>query len=76
MHAKSAFLSKPRQAKLRDDEAFIVRHFAGDVRYHAAAYISRTSKQYEVPWLEKNKDQVDKGWLQKLAHSKVSSECQ
>ena len=78
-HAKPgkvhAHLVVPKR-RPREDVDFTVRHFAGDVRYHAAAYISRTSKQYEVPWLEKNKDQVDKGWLQKLAHSKVSSECQ
>ena len=71
-HAKSPFLARPRQAKLREDEGFIVKHFAGDVTYHTSSLVTKTSKQLEVPWLEKNKDQMDKGWLQKLAYSKVA----
>ena len=70
-HAKAAFLAPVRKAKLREDEGFVVKHFAGDVSYHTSVLVAKTSKQQEVPWLEKNNDQMDVGWLQKLAHSRL-----
>jgi myosin heavy subunit len=33
-HAKAAFLSPARKHKMRDDEGFVVRHFAVNVPYH------------------------------------------
>ena len=70
-HSKSTFLAPTRTAKLRDTDGFIVRHFAGNVTYHSSVFVSNAAKSAEVPWLEKNNDALDAGWLQKLAHSSV-----
>jgi hypothetical protein len=70
-HTKHPFLGSVRKAKLRDEEGFVVRHFAGDVKYHTSQLVAKESQLNEVTWLEKNNDTMDIGWLQKLAHSNV-----
>lgn len=41
---------------MRDEEAFIIRHYAGDVVYHTSGVITSQTGHTEVPWLEKNND--------------------
>lgn len=41
---------------MRDEEAFIIRHYAGDVVYHTSSVITSQTGHTEVPWLEKNND--------------------
>ena len=48
-HKKSEFIAPLRQYKLREEEAFVVRHYAGDVVYHTSAIVAKASKQREVP---------------------------
>ncbi len=55
----------------RDEEGFIVRHYAGDVVYHTAEIISKSTKNQEVPWLEKNNDTLQQEWLAKLTSSSL-----
>ena len=45
LHAKSEFLAPTRTQRLKDDECFIVRHYAGDVVYHTAKLVEQTTKQ-------------------------------
>ncbi len=66
-HAKSGVLKPPRSQRLRDDEGFVVRHFAGEVVYHAGAVVARACGVAEVSWLDKNNDTLDGAWLQCLA---------
>ena len=69
-HTKaSKFLASAHSSKLRDEEGFVVKHFAGNVAYHSSDVVAKTTKLQEVNWLEKNNDALDVGWLQKLAHS-------
>ena len=71
-HAKTAFLVATKTAKMRDDDGFIVRHFAGNVCYHSSVTVAKATKSTsEVPWLEKNNDALDVGWLQKLSSSSI-----
>ena len=48
-HKKSKFYKKPKG--LRNDEGFTVRHYAGDVVYHAGTYAGGAEA---VTWLDKN----------------------
>ena len=70
VHGKSAFIVPTRKHRMRDEEGFIVRHFAGDVVYHSAAIIGKDTKSEEVNWLEKNNDTLQPEWLAKLVSSK------
>jgi len=72
VHAKADFLVPTRKHRMRDEEGFIVRHYAGDVVYHTAEIISKATKSQEVPWLEKNNDTLQQEWLAKLASSSVA----
>ena len=63
VHGKSAFIVPTRKHRMRDEEGFIVRHFAGDVVYHSAAIIGKDTKSEEVNWLEKNNDTLQPEWL-------------
>ena len=71
VHAKADFLVPTRKHKMRDEEGFIVAHYAGDVIYHTADMISKSTKNQEVPWLEKNNDTLQSEWLAKLCSSSV-----
>ena len=70
VHMKSPFIVPTRKHKMRDEEGFIVRHYAGDVVYHSAAIIGKDTKTEEVDWLEKNNDTLQSEWLAKLVGSK------
>eukprot|EP00966_Prymnesium_polylepis_P049551 1147091-Prymnesium_polylepis.1 len=48
LHGKGNFLVPSRIARLRDEECFIVRHYAGDVVYHSSAIVSAASGRAEV----------------------------
>ena len=48
-HKKSRFYKKPKG--LRNDEGFTVKHYAGDVTYHAGTYATGPEG---VTWLDKN----------------------
>jgi len=69
VHSKGGFLAPTRMQKLRDDEGFIVRHYAGDVVYQTSSLVSSQTGHGEVPWLEKNNDTLQEDWLDCLAHS-------
>ena len=56
IHGKGGFLAPTRTQRMRDEEGFIVRHFAGDVVYHTSLMIAKATSQQEVPWLDKNND--------------------
>ena len=60
------------QARMRDEEGFIVRHYAGDVTYHTSKVVQEKTGQAEVPWLEKNNDTLQQEWLTQLVGSKVA----
>jgi myosin heavy subunit len=70
-HGRSGMLASTRGYKLREEEAFVVRHFAGEVAYHTSAIVGKKTKQAEVGWLEKNNDQMSASWVLKLASSSV-----
>eukprot|EP00325_Prymnesiales_sp_UTEX-LB-985_P020714 CAMPEP_0174733188 /NCGR_PEP_ID=MMETSP1094-20130205/60818_1 /TAXON_ID=156173 /ORGANISM="Chrysochromulina brevifilum, Strain UTEX LB 985" /LENGTH=1727 /DNA_ID=CAMNT_0015935811 /DNA_START=13 /DNA_END=5196 /DNA_ORIENTATION=+ len=71
VHAKGDFLVATRKHKMRDEEGFIIAHYAGDVIYHTAEVIGKSTKNQEVPWLEKNNDTLQSEWLAKLCSSTV-----
>jgi len=71
LHGKNEFLAPTRSQRMRDEEGFIVRHYAGDVIYHTAKIIEKTTNQVEVSWLEKNNDTLDPAWLQQMVDSSV-----
>ncbi|KAL1521199.1 hypothetical protein AB1Y20_022751 [Prymnesium parvum] len=72
LHGKGEFIVPTRQARMRDEEGFIVRHYAGDVIYHSSAVVTEKTGHAEVPWLEKNNDTLQQEWLALLVASKVS----
>ena len=48
MHAKADFIVPTRKQRMTDEEGFIVRHYAGDVVYHTAAIIGKSTGNIEV----------------------------
>jgi myosin heavy subunit len=71
IHGKGGFLAPTRTQRMRDEEGFIVRHFAGDVVYHTSLMIAKATSQQEVPWLDKNNDTLQSEWLESLNNSSV-----
>mmetsp|Transcript_64144 Transcript_64144/g.106620 ORF Transcript_64144/g.106620 Transcript_64144/m.106620 type:complete len:1736 (-) Transcript_64144:276-5483(-) len=72
VHAKGGFLAPTRLQRMRDEEGFIVRHYAGDVVYHTASYITKATKHLEVDWLNKNNDTLQEDWLSQLSNSSIA----
>lgn len=48
LHAKGGFLAPPRLRRMRDEEGFIVRHYAGDVAYHSSAVVAKATGSNEA----------------------------
>jgi len=71
LHAKGGFLAPTRTQRMRDEEGFIVRHYAGDVAYHTSAVVAKSTGANEVSFLEKNNDTLQEDWLAQLAGSEV-----
>jgi len=73
VHAKSGFLIPTRKNKMRDEEGFIISHYAGQVIYHCASTITKATGNAEVSWTEKNNDTLQPDWVSKLAKSSVGT---
>eukprot|EP00966_Prymnesium_polylepis_P204368 4734415-Prymnesium_polylepis.1 len=58
---------------MRDDEGFIIAHYAGNVVYHTAGMVTAKTGHAEVSWLDKNNDTMQQEWLSLLVNSKVKS---
>ena len=53
VHAKSGFLIPTRKNKMRDEEGFIISHYAGQVIYHCASTITKATGNAEVGWTKR-----------------------
>ena len=71
VHAKADFIQPTRKQRMTDEEGFIVRHYAGDVVYHTAAIIGKSTGMNEVPWTDKNNDTLQAEWVARLSNSEV-----
>mmetsp|Transcript_86586 Transcript_86586/g.259849 ORF Transcript_86586/g.259849 Transcript_86586/m.259849 type:complete len:796 (+) Transcript_86586:74-2461(+) len=72
LHGKGDYIVPTRQAKMRDDEGFIIAHYAGNVVYHTAGMVTAKTGHAEVSWLDKNNDTMQQEWLSLLVNSKIS----
>jgi len=71
VHGKSEYIKPTRKQKMKDDEGFIIGHYAGDVVYHTATIIGKSTGNVETPWTEKNNDTLQAEWTGRLANSEV-----